>query len=156
MIAIKNILVATDFSAAAENALAYGRALGHAWGATLHVLHVVEGLFPGPFVADPQRTEDAARKRLNERLTGDDRTGLCARAVVESSHNPAKAIVAYARASNIDCIVTGTTGRSGAARILVGSVAEQVVRTAPCPVLTVRERERGFVRSDSPAQVKRT
>jgi nucleotide-binding universal stress UspA family protein len=145
VIALKNILVATDFSATAETALTYGRALARAYGATLHVLHVVDNVFAGPFVADPGAAERVALTHLNGRLTDDDRTISQARAVVELSHRPAKAIVAYARAAEIDLIVTGTHGRRGAARVLLGSVAEQVVQAAPCPVLTVRHSERVLI-----------
>ena len=145
MLALKNILVATDFSGAADTALTYGRALAHACGATLHVMHVVENVFVGPFTSDPRGVGDEARQQLEDRLTADDRQVLHASAVVEISHNPAKAVLAYARASDIGLIVTGTTGRRGPARLLLGSVAEQVVRTAPCPVLTVRQPEREFV-----------
>ena len=132
MIALKNILVATDFSATAEMALTYGRVLARAYGATLHVFHVVDNVFAGPFVADASAAEKTALMHLNSRLTNDDRTISRARAVVELSHHPAKAIVAYALASEIDLIVAGTHGRSGAARVLLGSVAEQIVQAAPC------------------------
>lgn len=145
MLALKNILVATDFSATTETALIYGRALARACGATLHVLHVVDSVFVGPFVADPGGAEEAALTHLSSRLTDDDRTISHARAVVELSHSPAKAIVAYAHALDIDLIVTGTHGRRGAARVLLGSVAEQVVQAAPCPVLTVRRAQQQFV-----------
>ena len=135
---LKNILVATDFSAAAATAVLYGRELARAYGATLHVLHVVDHVFVGPFAADPDAIEEAALESLNARLTDDDRTMLHARVVVELSHSPAKAIVAYARAAGIDLIITGTHGRHGARRVLLGSVAEQIIQTAPCPVLTVK------------------
>ncbi len=148
MIAIKHILVATDFSATAEKALSYGRALAQAWGARLHVMHVVDGAFLGPHARDPKTTEEAARRHLDRRLTEEDRKALRAVAIVESSHSPAKSIVGYARAADIDCIVTGTSGRTGAARVLIGSIAEQIVRTAPCPVLAVRLQERDFVVPD--------
>lgn len=142
MIALRNILVASDLSITTEAALVCGRALAHACGATLHVLHVVDHVFVGPFVADPQRVTETARTYLDMRLTEDDRNTLHARVVVDVSHDPAKAIVSYARTSGIDLVVTGTRGRHGAARVVLGSVAEQVVRTAPCPVLTVRRSER--------------
>ena len=59
------------------------------------------------------------------------------------------AIVEYARANNIDLIVIGTHGRGAVAHLLLGSVAERVVRLAPCPVLTVKQREREFARADA-------
>ena len=149
MIALKNILVATDFSEPAEAALVYGRALARTFGATLHVLHVRENVFLHPVAADPRSLDEAAWRWVDDRLTDDDRQTLRARAVLETSNVPEDAIVSYARRVDIDLIVTGTHGRGGLARALMGSVAEHVVRTAPCPVLTVRHPEREFVLPDA-------
>ena len=66
-----------------------------------------------------------------------------------TSNAPAVAIVDYARRERIDLIVTGTHGRGAVAHLLMGSVAERVVRTAPCPVLTVRHPEHEFVVPDA-------
>lgn len=145
---IANILVATDFSAAGEMALVYGRALARAYGATLHVLHVVDHVFVGPFGADPSAIEEAALASLNSRVTDDDRTLSHARAVVELAHRPAKAIVAYSQQADIDLIVTGTHGRSGPTRLFLGSVADQVIRTALCPVLTVKPLQKPSLAED--------
>ena len=71
------------------------------------------------------------------------------RAVLETSDHPADEIVQYAKAAGIDLIVMGTHGRGAMAHLLVGSVAETVVRTAPCPVLTVRHPEHEFVVPDA-------
>jgi universal stress protein A len=68
--------------------------------------------------------------------------------VVLSSNDPAQAIVDYAVECGADLIVLGTHGRSGVSRMLMGSVAERVVRTAPCPVLTVHDHEHQLVRED--------
>jgi nucleotide-binding universal stress UspA family protein len=84
-------------------------------------------------------------------LTADDRTTLKAHVVIETSDNAADAITAYAKAANIDLVVIGTNGRGAVAQLLVGSVAERVVRIAPCPVLTVRHPEREFVLPDAVA-----
>jgi nucleotide-binding universal stress UspA family protein len=65
------------------------------------------------------------------------------------SDDPAEEIVNYAATNGIDLIVLGTHGRGGMAHLLLGSVAEKVVRTAPCPVLTVRHPEREFVTPDT-------
>ena len=66
-----------------------------------------------------------------------------------TSNSPALAIVDYARQERINLIVTGTHGRGAVAHLLMGSVAERVVRTAPCPVLTVRHPEQEFVVPDA-------
>jgi nucleotide-binding universal stress UspA family protein len=138
------ILVPTDFSSQADAALADARALAAQFGATLHVLHVFENVFLRAVVGDPRTLESAAQRHLEERLTPEDRQ-KGAVAALEISDEPAKEIVQYAREAGIDLIVMGTHGRTGLPHVLLGSVAEHVVRTAPCPVLTTRgvQRPRG-------------
>jgi len=148
MLDIKNVLVATDFEPASDAALAYGRALARNFGASLHLLHVAENQFLRPSPTDPTLIKTAYLRSINERLTADDRQALNARAVLEVSDETADAIVQYARAEAIDLIVLGTHARSAMAQVLVGSVAERVVRIAPCPVLTVRHPEREFLVPD--------
>ena len=135
-----NILVATDFGAASEAALAYARTLAHLCGASLQLLHVAENYFMRPIASDPHVLIAAARERLRAQLTDDDRSRLAALAILDLADHPAEAIVDYARNANIDLIVMGTHGRQSLDRFLVGSVAEQVVRTASSNVLTVRQR----------------
>ena len=149
MIALKRILVATDFGPAAEAALTYGRALAKNFGATLTVMHVAENFFLRATIADPHALKAAVARRLEERLTAEDRRALHARAVLETSDQPADAITAYAKQAEIDLIVMGTHGRNGISHLLVGSVAERVVRTASCPVLTVKHPEHEFVLPDA-------
>ena len=149
MIALKRILVATDFGPAAEAALIYGRALARNFGATLTVMHVAENFFLRATIADPHALKAAVARRLEERLTAEDRSALHARAVLETSDQPADAITTYAKQAEIDLIVMGTHGRHGISHLLVGSVAERVVRTAPCPVLTVKHPEHEFVLPDA-------
>ena len=151
MILLKQILVATDFSDTSAAALDYGRALARTFGASLHLLHVMENPFLRPMAGDPHAIQGATLRRVAGRLTDDDRYALHATAVLETSDNPADAIVQYARARGIDLIVMGTHGRSAVAQILVGSVAERVVRMAPCPVLTVRHPEHEFLVPDPEA-----
>jgi nucleotide-binding universal stress UspA family protein len=156
MIALKNILVATDFGAASNAALRYGRELARRFGATVHVLHVTENLSISSVGADgfvavaPQQLqdeiEDTARVRLIEALTDSDKSGPVTRPVVITASAPAPVIIDYAKRHDIDLIVMGTHGRGALAHFLMGSVAERVVRMAPCPVLTVPDREREFVR----------
>ena len=160
MIALNQILVATDFSEPSTVALTYGRELARRFGATLHVLHVAED-FGARFVEVPlyamdlgrmqTDAEETARVRLQSLLSDEDRRALNAKAVVLTSTSPAEAIVGYARDAMpmIGCIVMGTHGRGGLARLWLGSVAERVVRSAPCPVLTVRHPEHEFVMPDA-------
>ena len=126
----------------------YGRALARTFGASLHLLHVMENLFLRPVPGDPYLMKAATVKRVSERLTDDDRASLHATAVLETSDHAAEEIVEYAKTHNIDLIVMGTHGRGAMAQLLAGSVAEKVVRTAPCPVLTVRHPEHEFVVPD--------
>jgi nucleotide-binding universal stress UspA family protein len=148
MIVLKKVLVATDFSAPSCAALTYGRALARSFGASLHLLHVVENYFLRPTAAVPHLVQQAKTRMLDDQLTDEDRQVLAARTALEVSDEPAETIVGYAKAQDIDLIVMGTHSRSGLDRLLVGSVAEQVIRTAPCPVLTVRHPEREFIVPD--------
>jgi nucleotide-binding universal stress UspA family protein len=97
--------------------------------------------------------EAAARQRIDKIVTDEDRSQLHAKAIVLTSNAAAATIVDYAAEAAIDVIVIGTHGRSGVARFFLGSVAERVVRTAPCPVLTVRHPEREFIAPDALTKV---
>ncbi len=161
MIRLKNVLVATDFSETSDVALAYGRELARTFGAKLHVLHVADNIttryaFDGSVVLPPDAQahfEDAARTRLEQLLGDDDRRELGAVAVLRTSNATPDDIVDYAKAADIDVIVMGTHGRRALAHFLLGSVAERVVRTSPCPVLTVRRPEREFLAPDALAPI---
>jgi nucleotide-binding universal stress UspA family protein len=131
LIAINRILVATDFSEAASAALLYGMNLARTLGAQLDVLHVVNDL-GGP----PADLEAVARHALDALLAGTGR--LRARGVLLTSDDAAERIVSYAREAKADLILIGTHGRTGIAQFFMGSVAQHVVRSAHCPVLTVR------------------
>jgi nucleotide-binding universal stress UspA family protein len=147
MTAIKNVLIATDFSEPSIEALAYGRQLAHAFSSRLHILHVTGDIAASAgtemygldVIAMQQEVDAAARRQLDAIVTPDDRRTLDVETVLRTSNSPAQQIVAYARDASIDLIVLGTHGRGGMAHLLLGSVAERVVRTAPCPVLTVRD-----------------
>ena len=159
---LKNILVSTDFSEASDAALVYGRELAVRFHATLHVLHVTENVYVTAFGAetyaamDPNlqaELEGGARTRLNELVIDSDQSGPPTSPVVVTSSAPAFAIIDYAGEHAIDLIVMGTHGRGALAHLLMGSVAERVVRLAPCPVLTVRHPEHEFVTPDALAAV---
>jgi nucleotide-binding universal stress UspA family protein len=150
--------VATDFSAAADSALAYGRALARSFTATLHVVHVVGDLSGLAYGADgyvvtrpnlQREIDDAARQQLDDLLIDNDEPPLPTRRLVICSNTAAAAIAEYAGREGIDLIVTGTHGRRAVAHWLLGSVAGRVVRIAPCAVLTVRHPEREFVVPDA-------
>ena len=163
MILIKNVLVATDFSEPSDAALNYGRELARTFTATLHVLHVADNVtfqygVEGYSTMLPelqQDVEEAARKQLARLITEEDRTALGAQAVVITAVAKAAAIVRYASEHRMDLIVMGTHGRGAVSHLLMGSVAEHVVRTATCPVLTVHHPEHEFVIPDALVAVAR-
>ena len=142
------ILVPTDFSPPSDAALDYARILAAKFGATLRILHVVDDPSESSdFVSDgfspsteaiQQALTAHARKRLEHLMTSVDRLRYHSHADAVIGR-PAAAIIDYAGATGTSLIVMGTHGRTGMAHLLMGSVAEQVVRTAPCPVLTVRQ-----------------
>ena len=142
------ILVPTDFSPPSDAALEYARILAAKFGSSLRILHVIDDpTAASEFVADgfAPSTEDIrtgllehGRKRLEQLMNLVDRSRYHAHADVVMG-SPAAAIIDYATATGTSLIVMGTHGRTGLAHLLMGSVAEQVVRTAPCPVLTVRQ-----------------
>ena len=138
-ISLKNILYATDFSPSAVAALPYVKGLSNQYGATVHAVHV---RFPStyPIVgpeALPQIMEAAEqqakfeKQQLDEMLTGVPHDV----SIVEGELWPT--ITDKVREKSIDLIVIGTRGRTGVARAVLGSAAEEIFRRAPCPVLTV-------------------
>lgn len=159
MIKLDHVMVATDFSEPSGSAMEYGRTLARTFGAALHVVHVVENVFlrtaAGEFGVSEvgavmQSLEDAAKTQLELAVTEDDRRELRARTAVLNANSAAAGIVSYAREQGVGIIVIGTHGRGALSKLLMGSVAERVVRTAPCPVLTVHYPEREFIVPDAP------
>jgi len=144
----KKVLVPIDFSEPSDAALLYGRNLAKAFGAQLHVLHVMENQFLRGTFKSTAAVELGIAHRVAERLSSEDRTTLRAVSAVRISDDPYDEIIQYAENEDIDLIVMGTHGRGGVARLLMGSVAEKVVRNARCPVLTVRCPEHEFMTQD--------
>ena len=144
-LAFKTILVATDFSDASNLALEYARVLAARFGAGLRILHVVQTPIPlGSEMYVPEvmtvaeRAVQEAQEHLSATLAGIDGPEVIGQVLVGLA--PRK-IVEYASDHDVDLIVMGTHGRGAIAHLLMGSVAERVVRTAPCPVFTVRDTE---------------
>jgi nucleotide-binding universal stress UspA family protein len=136
-----DILFPTDGSAGADAALDH--AIEHAlnYGATLHVLYVVEENVPVAEVGQPDVLDELEAE--GERIVEDARhraTGAGVESVrgAVGGGSPHRAILEYVDDHGIDLVVMGTHGRSGLDRLLLGSVAERVVRAAVCPVMTVR------------------
>jgi nucleotide-binding universal stress UspA family protein len=153
VIILNAVLVAADFEDTSRSALEYGRNVARAFGAKLHVVHVVPRVVPMSATEfEPNNLEDlqasvveGAARQLDLLLTETDRVHLRVKPMVLVSTTPADAIVDYARETHVDIIVVGTHGRGGISHLLMGSVAEHVVRHAPCPVLVVRPNEHEFI-----------
>jgi nucleotide-binding universal stress UspA family protein len=140
MLAVHTILHPTDFSEHSQYAFWLACALARDYGARLVVLHVVatptvvygDGVVVPP---DPEGLRDAAREQL-DRLQVPHGNVRAERRMAEG--DAVEAILGMAQEVQADLLVMGTHGRTGLGRLLMGSVAEQVVRQAPCPVLTVK------------------
>jgi nucleotide-binding universal stress UspA family protein len=155
MIALKKILVPTNFGHLAEIALRYAKELARCFRAEVHVLHVleepaplvwggIEGAIP-PTYAFTEGSLPKVHADLEKLLADAEYEQVCARPAIRRGA-PLAEIVRYAKAYNIDVIVMGTPERGVITHMLTGpSVAEQLVRKAPCPVLTVRQEEHEFV-----------
>ena len=163
MIVLHSVLVATDFGPASDAALIYARDLARTFEAQLHVLHVADNaratpaaaFYPDTFHDVQTQLEESARHRLGRLLTMDDRSVSRAIVAVRRSSVPADAIVAYAKEQRVGLIVVGTHGRRAVSHLLLGSVAERVVRTAPCPVLVARVAQYDAVAPDAVSEVAR-
>lgn len=152
MIRLDRILVPTDFSEFSKPALAYACGLAEQFGSELHLLHVLQDLVamvPEPGLAFPppgdylQELKATAERTL---LTMPDAEWAVGKTVVRETRlgTPFLEIIRYSKENDIDLIVLGTHGRTGLTHVLLGSVAEKVVRKAPCPVLTVRPADHEF------------
>lgn len=159
MLTIDNIMVARDFSAVSDRAVRHGLDLAARTGARLHLLHAEvlhdvekrEEGYPSPgdgieAYRDQLKKEGAASPEALDRVEVIE--------VVRRDVSPAPALLSYASEEDIDLITLGTHGRRGPSRILLGSVAEEVVRRADQPVLTIRgEEEKG--RTPRPGSIDR-
>jgi nucleotide-binding universal stress UspA family protein len=145
---IRRILYPTDFSTASRAALARAVELARAQKAELVIAHVLPMVMPmtgdgyvSPKVFDDiqRSTRQQGQKQLDGVLARARKAGARARGLLLDGV-PASQITRAAKSQRADVIVMGTHGRTGFTRLLLGSVAERVVGTAPCPVLTVRGR----------------
>ena len=146
MIEIIRILHPTDFTDNSKQAAVYAGFLAQQFDAELHVLHVLEGSmdkipapgegFPPPGESRGVRSDEAESAGIH--CPSDTPVVLATRLGMLSEQ-----IVSYAAEKDMSMIVMGTHGRSGLAHMVVGSVAEGVVRRAACPVLTVRPKPEG-------------
>ena len=151
-IKLKTILVPVDFSPSARKALHYAVSFAEQFGATIPVLNVVEpavyptelGYIPVEIDTLHKTMNTSAREKLAQVAKEQIPPRYRANALVRVGR-PYHEITVAAKELNVDLIVIATHGYTGLKHVVLGSTAERVVRHAPCPVLTVREREHDFV-----------
>ena len=146
---IQRILFPVDFSDHCGHAAEYTIEMANRFGAQIYAIHVLEPIILPPFPGEslPEsfvfEREERAKRELKQWIT----KILTPISGIESAllqGSPSIEIIRYAQGQGIDLIVMGTHGRTGLAHALIGSVAEKVVRKAPCPVLTVCPEVREF------------
>jgi nucleotide-binding universal stress UspA family protein len=146
LLTFKGILVPSDFSPASDNAFQYALRLGQHFGAQLHVIHVLEPVLSPQFAGVPEApafSEEElvrAQKHLRTWAKSVGAGGVRAKLVLRSGF-AAHEIVEAAKDLAVDLVIIATQGRTGWKHFCIGSTAERVVRSAPCPVLVVREKE---------------
>jgi len=143
---IQKMLFATDYSVASQHALQYATWLAKCTGAQLYIVHVSEQEeFPVGEQFDEEPTLTPQEIRELKSVVPEDTTVQCEHRLLHGEPGtaeitkPAEVIVDFANKEDIDLIVLGTHGRSGFGNLLMGSVAESVVRHAHCPVVSVRQ-----------------
>jgi nucleotide-binding universal stress UspA family protein len=141
----EKILVATDFSDASKGAMRCARELAAKFGSTLHFINVVTDPLSLPWATEAFATpldelvlqwQEQARLDLLAELPVETRSTAV---IVTPVGSPYAEIIQYATDGHIDLIVMGTHGRGAVGHLVLGSVAERVVRKAPCAVLTIRQ-----------------
>jgi nucleotide-binding universal stress UspA family protein len=151
MISIKNILCPIDYSVYSEKALKYAIEFAEKYNAKLYLMHVLDIRIYD--ITDPElynvnvidkETINKLRERLHKCISENTRKNIEVETIVIEGV-PFVEIIKKAREYKVDLIVLGTHGRTGLSHAIMGSVAEKVVRKAPCPVLTIRHPEHDFV-----------
>ncbi len=148
---LKKILVPVDFSECSEKALLYAVQFAKEFCATLDVVYVsppfvlpADVVLPSNYTRIEKDVIDKAEQRLATLVLQRVPQGIPVEPIVRSGHAVTE-IVNAAKEFNADLIIISTHGRTGLKHVLIGSTAEEVVRHAPCPVLTVREKEHEFL-----------
>ncbi len=146
----KKIMCPLDFSEFTDEIVEYAVNIAGKYGSELHLLHVIPSLnyytpyesflTPENLIALESSIETEVGKDFDKVMKKID---MPAKKIIKSGA-PFVEIIEYVKAESIGLIVMGTHGRSGIEHILIGSVAEKVVRKSPCPVLTVRPRNKAF------------
>ena len=154
MLVVNRILMPTDFSDNSLQPLKYACALASKFGSQLHLLHVIPdpamivpdigGLGSVGLIEQSEAELDVATRRLSELPPNGWHTDRETVRTIRTG-TAFDEIIRYAKETEIDMIIMGTHGRTGLTHLLMGSVAENVVRMAPCPVLTIKPDGHQFV-----------
>ena len=155
---LRRIVVPMDFSDTSKKALQYAVPFAVAFDAEMLLVHVVQpfslpselGYMPPEIMGDQQAFRESAQVQLNK-LCAAELGARCRYQVQVREGVPWQEVVNAATESEADLIILATHGRTGLSHVLLGSVAERVMRHGPCPVLVVRERERDFTPATSNA-----
>lgn len=150
-VAIRNILFATDFSEASDAALPYVAALAQRYNSMVHIVHVLPDVVflrsgaPDPAVAGSLYDDAHSGARTRMKRVGERLNGLPHYSHIRRGRTSA-VLAEMVRDESMDLLVAGTHGRTGLGKLVMGSVAEEILRQAPCPVLTVGPKVVGTAR----------
>jgi len=141
-VSLEKILLATDFTVGAERAAAYAKGLALRFGSTLELVHVFDPSVATSWVAaeleiPPEERLRQSKDRLSEFEQRIATNGIKTTMLCRAAHRPAAALIEIAKEEKVDLIVAGTQSKVGIERLVLGSTAEQLIRSADCPVLTV-------------------
>lgn len=151
MIRIKRLLTPIDFSESSKQAVHYAVEFARSFKAEIHLLNIIEPvMYPAEMFGQVGMVdvESVMEKSANEEMQAWKASLIpegVAMVAATQHGRPFAEIISYATEHEIDLIIIGTHGRSGIDHFLLGSTAEKVIRKAPCPVLTVRPKEREIV-----------
>ncbi len=157
-VALRNILVATDFSSASDSALTTALGIARRYGSKVILAHVFRPEAYHSLAPEArQRALDEAwrdaQRQMTDQLIAGRLSGLANEVVVEQGDDLWSVLGRQIAQRHIDMVVVGTRGRSGVAKLLMGSVAEDIFRQAPCPVLTVGPKVRRERSLEGPARI---
>ncbi|MEB2309661.1 MAG: universal stress protein [Candidatus Brocadiaceae bacterium] len=151
MISIRNILCPIDYSVYSEMALKYAIEFAEKYQAKLYLMHVLDIRvydINNPELYNINVVDEETVEKLRERLlrcVNEDTRGRISVEALIIQGVPFAEIIKVSKEYRIDLIVIGTHGRTGLSHAIMGSVAEKIVRKAPCPVLTIRHPEHDFI-----------
>jgi universal stress protein A len=146
----KKILCPVDFSEFTDEILEYAVNIAQKYNSELHLIHIIPNLnyftpyesffTPENLIVVEKNMETEVNKDFDELMK---KINVPAKKIIKNGAAFVE-IINYARTESMDLIIIGTHGRTGLEHILIGSVAERVLRKSPCPVLTVRPKSRQF------------